>query len=505
MAIVKNALTYGFGFNITAAGPVDSRMRVPYSSDLTTVWGSVVDGEFKPNTDAPVYAGMIVVVNETNKAYILKQASDESGLVYDGAGAPVAANPTDINNWVPVGTDFSGDIEDIAQRLDTVEGAIEVAEDSGLTKADGELAVKISSAEGNSLSVSADGLYVSVPEIDVPEYTLESVAGADSAYAAQYQLKKDGVAIGATINIPKDQFLKGATFHSEKEDEATVEAPYLKFVWQLDIDSTTEGDQTITYVPVADLVDTYTTGSHISISSEGAISVDTDSLKQALGIETINSNISSLTTRVGANEASITTINGDLVTLGGRISEVDEKFGDYEIKTASSSDMNGISLLVNPEGQLSLNVNPASIKASLGSYNTGEIKLSEGFGAYNTTDHDLQDVIKDLDSRITIAAAGGMTSVVGGQGVEVVVDKETDPNNVNPTISVNVSEIVDTTTVEAAENNLIAVKTSGIVKVNSGIKVVDNKMSVNMSDLVVEGSSIKVDANGKIDLTWTEL
>lgn len=505
MAIVKNALTYGFGFNITAAGPVDSRMRVSYSSDLTTVWGSMVDGEFKPNTDAPVYAGMIVVVNETNKAYILKQASDESGLVYDGAGAPVAANPTDINNWVPVGTDFSGDIEDLAQRLDTVEGAIEVAEDSGLTKADGELAVKISSAEGNSLSVSADGLYVAVPEIDVPEYTLESVAGADSAYAAQYQLKKDGVSVGATINIPKDQFLKSATFHPEKEEGATVEAPYLKFVWQLDIDSDTEGDQTVTYVPVADLVDTYTAGDYINIDDSGVISVNTETLSGALGIGGINSSISGLATRVGSAESSISTINADLVTLGGKIDDVDKKFEGYEIKTASPSENHGISLLVNPEGQLSLSVNPSSIKASLGSYNTGEIKLSEGFGAYNTTDHDLQDVIKDLDSRITIAAAGGMTSVVGGQGVEVVVDKETDPNNVNPTISVNVAEIVDATTVEAIENNLIAVKTSGIVKVNSGIKVVDNKMSVNMTDLVVEGSSIKVDANGKIDLTWTEL
>ena len=37
MAIIKNDLTYGYSFNITAAGPVDSRMRVNYISDLTTV------------------------------------------------------------------------------------------------------------------------------------------------------------------------------------------------------------------------------------------------------------------------------------------------------------------------------------------------------------------------------------------------------------------------------------------------------------------------------------
>lgn len=37
MAIIKNAKTYGFGFNVTASGPIDSRMRVNYLTDLTTV------------------------------------------------------------------------------------------------------------------------------------------------------------------------------------------------------------------------------------------------------------------------------------------------------------------------------------------------------------------------------------------------------------------------------------------------------------------------------------
>lgn len=77
---------------------------------------------------------MQVIVNEQNKAYILKQQVAEgytidpktqvvkNGLVYNKADdAPIAANPTNINNWVPVGTDFSGDIEGLDSRIDTLE------------------------------------------------------------------------------------------------------------------------------------------------------------------------------------------------------------------------------------------------------------------------------------------------------------------------------------------------------------------------------------------------
>ena len=61
MAIVKNSITFGSGFNITAEGPIDSRMVVEYISDLTTVW----------NSDAPAYEGMIVSVLEDDNIYTL--------------------------------------------------------------------------------------------------------------------------------------------------------------------------------------------------------------------------------------------------------------------------------------------------------------------------------------------------------------------------------------------------------------------------------------------------
>ena len=72
MAIIKNSITFGSGFNITVEGPIDSRMVVETISDLTTVWGS----------DAPAYEGMLVSVIEDGNVYVLRN-SDYS----------------DINNW----------------------------------------------------------------------------------------------------------------------------------------------------------------------------------------------------------------------------------------------------------------------------------------------------------------------------------------------------------------------------------------------------------------------
>ena len=62
MGIIKNRTTFGSGFNIKSEGPIDSRMRVEFISDLTTVW----------NSDAPAYEGMVVSVLEDDNIYILK-------------------------------------------------------------------------------------------------------------------------------------------------------------------------------------------------------------------------------------------------------------------------------------------------------------------------------------------------------------------------------------------------------------------------------------------------
>ena len=52
MGLLKNTMPWGTGFNIGAASPIDSRMRVEYLNDLTTAW----------TDEIPAYRGMVVTV-----------------------------------------------------------------------------------------------------------------------------------------------------------------------------------------------------------------------------------------------------------------------------------------------------------------------------------------------------------------------------------------------------------------------------------------------------------
>ena len=83
MGIIKNSITFGSGFNITAEGPIDSRMVVEYIEDLTTVW----------NADAPAYEGMFVSVLEDGCVYVLRSITP--------------SNNTTVYNWKKIGSEES--------------------------------------------------------------------------------------------------------------------------------------------------------------------------------------------------------------------------------------------------------------------------------------------------------------------------------------------------------------------------------------------------------------
>lgn len=96
MAIIKNSITFGSGFNITAEGPIDSRMVVEYISDLTTVW----------NSDAPAYEGMIVSVIEDGNVYTLIDSdfTDINNWKKQGGGIEIYSSVDELPEDVPTGT-----------------------------------------------------------------------------------------------------------------------------------------------------------------------------------------------------------------------------------------------------------------------------------------------------------------------------------------------------------------------------------------------------------------
>ena len=313
--IFNGMIPFASAIRPTGAQPLDDRVVVATMADLTD---ASTFGDAK-------YNGMLVAVIETQQVYM---------LVDD-------VNSTNSDSWVQVGTDFSGEISDLDGRIDDLETfktavntRLDIADDSGLTlNSSGGLSVKLAESTDtfiNGIDLDQNG------GLKVSTYNLRPVnsENVESGFASQYEFRVNGQVM-TKINIPKDQFLKSATFHATAEEGVAVEAPYLKFVWDLDINPDLEGIQNVTYVPVKDLVDTYTAGDYITISNN-VVSVDINSLtaqiKSDISYDEITSNIETLTAAVGddksgliadvaKNTSDISSINEVLTPLSTTVGE----------------------------------------------------------------------------------------------------------------------------------------------------------------------------------------
>ncbi len=486
------------------------------------------------NKDQTAYVGLTVSVTEDSTAsnnglyYVerIADANNATGLlvkVGSDTAADVASLKSDVSSLKGVvGTAESGLVADVAKNTsDIAANVANIAKKAdiftvgnGLSYSENKIGVVVSSAEGNSLSVDENGLYVAVPEIDVPEYTLESVETPDAAYASQYEFKKDGVVLN-TINIPKDQFLKSATFHATAEEGVTTEAPYLKFVWDLDIDPDLEGIQNVSYVPVKDLVDTYTAGSYVTIDAN-QISVDYESLKTQIntdlvspvvvtvnGIEgrlsTAEGKISTLETasadyvaRIGVLEtakgdhenriatleavehptlAQVTTLETNYETLNTNVINISNNVADIKVKDVDTTASNGVALKLAADGKVGITVNIDTIadaviaKHEVPTPDASDIVLSANIGTvenpdrYSTADT-VQGIISDLNARIESIDADIQSALEGGvTGIEAM--------------------------------NGITVDASTATKPKVGVKIAN-------------GSALKATADG-LDITWEEL
>ena len=114
-------------------------------------------------------------------------------------------------------------------------GLVKDVED--LTKKDTELASQITTLSGN-----------------VDKIKVEKAPTAENGFAATYKFT-NAAGKEVSINIPKDQFLKGVTYVADKPakaegNSADIEFPALRFEWQL-------SEQAVTYVSVNSLIDNY--------------------------------------------------------------------------------------------------------------------------------------------------------------------------------------------------------------------------------------------------------
>lgn len=433
------------------------------------------------NKDQTAYVGLTVSVTEdgaNNGLYYVDRIADANNatglLVKIGSdsAADVANLQADVTAIkTAVGDETSGLIADVAKNASDIATNAENIEKkadvftvgNGLSYSENKIGVAVSTAEGNSLTVDENGLYVAVPEIEVPEYTLESVAEPESGYASQYEFKKDGVLLN-TINIPKDQFLKSADYDAEGNK--------LVFVFN------TATGETTSEVEVADLVDTYTQGSYIVIS-DNQISVDYESLKAKINtdlVASISATVADHETRLDAAEGAIVTLEeakndheGRIATLEGvehptldQVTTLENNYTTLEnnyttlnesvtninttvqnittnvkVKDVDGTESHGVKLSLADDGKIGVNVNidtiaDAVIAKHVVDFDAATIKTTAKVGP-NEEGASVQTVLENLDSRITAAVSGGVTSVAAGNGISVDVS---DVNN--PKVSVNV-------------------------------------------------------------------
>lgn len=423
------------------------------------------------NADQTAYVGLTIsVVNDgdNNGLYYVDQIADADHAVgiLTKVGSDSAQDVADLKAAVEaletaVGDENSGIAADVAANAAAIEKKADSFEvGNGLSLVEGKIDLVVDPAEGNSLEITENGLYVSVPEVEVPEYALDSVASPAEAYAAQYEFKKDGVVLN-TINIPKDQFLKRASYDDVNNK--------LVFVFN------TSAGETTNEVDVADLVDTYTAGSYISIT-DSAISVNYDSLKAQIKTDLVDG----IEARVEVNEGAIETLQtastdhgtriGDLETaksnlearvevlegvehpskedvdqlkldvsgLQTSVSGLEASVAVIKVKDVDSTISNGVNLSLDAAGKIGINVDIDTlaekvIEKHVVEFDAETIKTTDAVGS-NEAGASVQTVLENLESRIQAAVLGGVASVAAGNGI--VVDGNTDPNN--PKVSVNV-------------------------------------------------------------------
>lgn len=344
----------------------------------------------------------------------------------------------------------------------------------------------LSANQGKVLKDELDSL--GVVKLETPE----------EGFAASYQLQKNGVALGATINVIKDLVVDSGSVKSVTEADVPYEGAVVGDLYiELVI---TNG--TSLYIPVNQLVDKYEGSDYITVSGANVVSLNYDALKTKLdtdfGITTIASDLDAVETTVGAlkgtvaqNTANISTNSTSIANLQTAVSNItntespnslaakiatlettvgDEESGlvkdvadaktalnEIKVKDVDTTSSNGVALQLE-EGIVKVNVVPATLASSI---NSTQVKIGVAItgGAEIGADQTIAQGMQALSDSIQTAVAGGITSLTSPDETITITDTDTGTSR---------------------------------------------GLAVNISKLVSTSSSIKVGDDGKLDMYWTE-
>lgn len=284
MATILNNAAY-------MALPMNIKRGNPIPLDTTAVWYDKTELETYAASGATAYVGQVLTLVADNKceAYMI---SSEAGtlvkLAQTTATGDLATDVTNLQTQVgnltkavgsaaAEGTEASGlykliaEVEAVAKaRLESVEaGDNSVTIAGSATKP--SVAVKISEATGNALSLAEDGLKVEIPEVTVPKYSLVKDKTAADGDVATYHLTKDGENEGVAINIPKDLVVASGSVTELKDgalpEGVTKAGTYIELVLA--------NSAKPLYIDVGSLIEYVTGGSGVDDAIQINVSSDT--------------------------------------------------------------------------------------------------------------------------------------------------------------------------------------------------------------------------------------
>lgn len=273
MAIIKKDGNFmGLPMNIQRGNPIPL--------DDSSVYYSKATMETYAKSGVTAYVGQIVtLVDEVNKTCEAYMISNEAGtlvkLASTTASGDLAADVATLQGQVAnliskVGKAAEGEtaatglfalideVKALAEGKVASVGATDKSVTVGGTATKPTVKVAISADEGNALSLAADGLKVTIPEVTVPEYSMKKLDAATTGMSASYQLTKDGAGIGAVIDIPKDMVVKSGSVQTYEAGSlpggVTEPGTYIVLVLN-------DASETKLYINVGNLIEYVTSGS----------------------------------------------------------------------------------------------------------------------------------------------------------------------------------------------------------------------------------------------------
>ena len=338
--------------------PVTIERGKPAPLDKYSLFDTYAEAvEFITNHDA-AYVGAFIFIKTSDSeehslgAYVVTGIKEQASLnklaettASGDLATDVAALKTQMNTLL-ASADTAGSIdnrikvanETLKAKVDASLGELKTTVDASVAALDASIKANAAAIAGHKTAVDASLAVInaSIAEIEtavenVAVYNLESVQSPEAQWAAQYNFTKDGSVV-TTINIPKDQFLKEATFVDSAtaedkaiDDSVVVGQPYLKFTWEIELES----GVSITYVPVNKLVDTY-----ISVSAgtdNKIIALDYNKLVTDLKsdvVTDIDASIGEIADKIDVIDSSITSIKNDIADLVTKDASIDASLGE---------------------------------------------------------------------------------------------------------------------------------------------------------------------------------